>query len=78
MSRLTPEFRAERARYASLVRHRDEDDPELVAANQSMQDAVLLNTIDKALAAAPRVTPEVRSRIVGLLADHTAAGDTTK
>ena len=71
---ITPEFRVERARFASLVRHRDDDDPELVAAHRSMQEQVLLNAIDKALAAAPPLTPEMRSRIVGLLVDREPAG----
>ena len=71
---ITPEFRVERARFASLVRHRDDDDRELVAAHQSMQEQVLLNAIDKALAAAPPLTPEMRSRRVGLLVDRTPAG----
>ena len=48
--------------------------PELVAAHQSMQEQVLLNAIDKALAAAPPLTPEMRSRIVGLLVDRKPAG----
>ena len=65
----------ERARYAGLVRHRADDDPELATARQSMQEQVLLNAIDKALSDAPPLTPEMRSRIVGLLADHTPAAE---
>ena len=74
MAQPSPEFRAERARYAGLVRHRADDDPELATARQSMQEHVLLNAVDKALSDAPPLTPEMRSRIVGLLADHTPGG----
>jgi hypothetical protein len=74
MTQLSPEFRAERARYAGLVRHRDDDDPELSAARLTMREHVLLNAIDKALAAAPPLTLEMRSRIVGLLVDRKPAG----
>jgi hypothetical protein len=75
MAQPSPEFRVERARYAGLVRHRDADDPELASAHQSMQEQILINAIAKALSEAPPLTLEVRSRIVGLLADHTPAGD---
>jgi hypothetical protein len=77
MPQPSPGFRAERARYAGLVRHRANDDPELASARQSMQEQILINAIDKALSEAPPLTPEMRSRIVGLLADHASAGATT-
>lgn len=52
---------------AALSRHRAPDDPDLVAARAKLREERLVAAIEKALAKAPPLTPEVRSRIVGLL-----------
>jgi hypothetical protein len=56
-----------RGRYASLSRDREPNDPELVAAQRTMQEIALVNAIEKALAKAPPMTDELRARIIGLL-----------
>ncbi len=60
-------FLQARGRYASLTRDRAPDDPELVAARREMQEAALMNAVEKALAKAPPMTDELRARIIGLL-----------
>jgi hypothetical protein len=60
-------FLQARGRYASLTRDRAPDDPELLAARREMQEAALMNAVEKALAKAPSMTDELRARIIGLL-----------
>jgi hypothetical protein len=62
-----PNTRHHRARVAVLARYRDPDDPELVTERQRLAEAKLIAAVERALAAAPLLTPEVRTRIVGLL-----------
>ncbi|WP_208862488.1 hypothetical protein [Mycolicibacterium conceptionense] len=56
-----------RARVAALTRSRTPDDPALLDARAKMREEALVNAIERALAKAPPLTHEVRSRIVGLL-----------
>jgi hypothetical protein len=63
----TSTYRAERARYASLTRSRRPDDPELVASRQLMQEQALVDAINRALAKAPSMTDQLRTRIIDLL-----------
>ena len=58
---------AERARYASLTRSRDPDDPELLEARRNLRAERLADYIEKILAAAPPLTDEQRSRLAELL-----------
>jgi hypothetical protein len=56
-----------RARAAVLTRYRSDDHPELLDARQKYGEERLLDAVERALAAAPPLTDEVRQRIVGLL-----------
>jgi hypothetical protein len=56
-----------RARAAILSRYRDPDDRELSSARQKLAEETLVAAVRRALDAAPPLTPEVRTRIVGLL-----------
>jgi hypothetical protein len=60
-------FGQARGRYASLTRDRPPNDPVLLAARHEMQEAALMNAVEKALAKAPPMTDELRARILGLL-----------
>jgi hypothetical protein len=57
----------ERARVASLTRSRRPDDPELVAARQSLKAERLADYIKRTVDAAPPLTPEQRDRLALLL-----------
>jgi hypothetical protein len=57
----------ERARIGALSRSRANDDPELVAARQSLKALRLEEYVLKVVAEAPPLTPEVRDRIAQIL-----------
>lgn len=56
-----------RNRVGGLTRSRSSDDPELVAARLQMAEAKFVAAVERALAAAPPLRPEIRERVVGLL-----------
>jgi hypothetical protein len=62
-----------RARVAILSRYRDPDDPELSGARQKLAEETLVAAVRRALDAAPPLTPEARTRIVGLLSTTPAS-----
>lgn len=64
-----------RARVAILSRYRDPDDPELSGARQKLAEETLVAAVQRALDAAPSLTSEVRTRIVGLLSKTPAIDD---
>jgi hypothetical protein len=59
---------AERARYASLRRSRQPDDPDLLRAHHRMREETTVNLIKRALKDGPLITAELRQRIVALVA----------
>lgn len=59
--------RVQRARCAALARYRPDDDPALIAARARLGDELFIQAVEKAIAAAPPLTPELRERVVGLL-----------
>lgn len=61
-----------RATVGALVRHRAPDDPELAAARVQMAEEKFLNAVERALASAPPIRPEVRDRVIGLLSTTTS------
>lgn len=63
----------ERARVASLSRSRPTDDPELIAARQSLKALKLEEHVRRVVSEAPPLTAEQSSRIAVLL--NPAAGD---
>lgn len=58
---------SQRARVASLSRSREPDDPDLVAARRDLRAARLEEHIQRAVSAAPPLTPEQRTRLALLL-----------
>jgi hypothetical protein len=67
MPAASSEYREKRARYSSLRRYRDHDHPDVIEARRSMEEAAVINAIQKALAKAPQLSDEFRARIVALL-----------
>jgi hypothetical protein len=67
MPAASSEYRETRARYSSLRRHRDADHPDVIEARRSMEEAALINAIQKALAKAPQLSDQFRARIAALL-----------
>ena len=59
--------RAKRSRVAALARFRPADDPDLAAAVTDLAEEKFLAAVERALAAAPPMRPEVRDRVIGLL-----------
>lgn len=57
----------DRARVASLTRSRPADDPDLIAARQSLKAARLEDYIRRTVDAAPPLTPEQREKLALLL-----------
>lgn len=55
-------------RVAALARHRDPQDPALITATAEQREEALIHAVEKALEKAPPLTPEVRQRVIGLLA----------
>lgn len=69
---------SQHATVAILARHRPADDPQLVSARAQLREDVLINAVERALAKAPPLTPEVRQRVIGLLSttpDVTTEGE---
>jgi hypothetical protein len=60
-----------RARVAVLTRYRDADDPELATARVQMHEERFVAAVERALASAPPITPQVRDRVIALLAPRT-------
>jgi hypothetical protein len=58
---------ARRARVAALARFRDAVDPELTLARAQMGEEVFGAAVERALASAPPMRPEVRDRVIALL-----------
>lgn len=58
---------AKRALVGALTRFRPADDPELATARKQMAEEKFVAAVERALAAAPPMRPEVRDRIIGLL-----------
>jgi hypothetical protein len=57
----------ERARYAALTRSRPADDPDLIDARRNLRAARLEDAIRAAVAAAPPLTDEQRTRLAAIL-----------
>lgn len=57
----------DRARVAALSRSRERDDPDLIAARQTLKAERLAAHVAKVLADAPPLTDEQRDRIAALL-----------
>lgn len=58
---------SERARYASLTRSRQPDDPDLIAARRNLKAERLADYICKTVDAAPALTADQRARLAVLL-----------
>jgi hypothetical protein len=56
-----------RNRAAALTRHRAPDDPELAAARTQMGEEKFIAAVERALASAPPIRPDVRDRVIALL-----------
>lgn len=65
----------ERARLATLTRHRDADDPELIDAQRNLRAANLEEHIRRVVDAAPALSSEQRDRLAALLRPVTANTD---
>jgi hypothetical protein len=63
----TDVFYRERGRYGSLLRSREADDPELIAAKNLMLEEALVEAVRRAMLKAPAMTDAVRQRVIGLL-----------
>lgn len=68
---LTP-AQVARNRHAALKRFRSADDPDLIEARTRLSEEAFVGAVERALAAAPPVRPEVRGRIDELLDNHQA------
>ena len=64
---------SDRARVASLTRSRPADDPELIAARESLKASRVDEYIRKVVADAPPLTPEQRDRLSVLLSSPRGA-----
>lgn len=58
----------QRARIAALSRHHPDDSPVMLEARAKLGEDMLIRSVEQALAKAPPLTPEMRQRIVSLLA----------
>ncbi|MGY4650480.1 hypothetical protein [Mycobacterium sp. URHB0021] len=56
-----------RSRFGILKRHYGEDHPKTLSAKEALDDERLMTAVQRALAAAPPLTDEVRQRILGML-----------
>lgn len=65
---MSTNFPRERARVAVLTRHRPPADPELIDARRRMGEESLIVAVSNAVAKAPPITPELRRRVLHLLA----------
>ena len=65
---LSTNFPRERALVAVLTRHRHPADPELIDARRRMGEESLIVAVSNAVAKAPPITPEIRRRVLSLLA----------
>lgn len=63
-------WKQDRARVASLTRSRPSDDPELVAARQSLKAERLAAHIQQVVDSAPPLTNEQRRRLARILVSH--------
>lgn len=57
-----------RARLAALYRWKGASDPALREARNALQEETFVAAVQKALRAAPPITPKLRARVVALLA----------
>lgn len=58
---------SKRALVGALTRFRPADDPDLATAREQMAEEKFVAAVERALAAAPPIRPEVRDRVIGLL-----------
>ena len=65
---MSTNFPRERALVAVLTRHRHPADPELLDARRRMGEESLILAVSNAVAKAPPITPELRGRVLNLLA----------
>lgn len=68
---------SERARYASLTRSREADDPDLLAARRNLRAARAEDYIRTVVAGAPPLTPEQIERLRNLLPTADSSTDGT-
>lgn len=54
-------------RLGGMRKHRPPDHPDVIHAEEALDEEILVNEIEKALRKAPPLTPERRARIVALL-----------
>lgn len=71
---IAPAVAHHRARAAALTRSRDESDPDLIDAKQSLRAARLEDVIRRSVDAAPPLTTEQRERLATLLRPSPTAG----
>lgn len=57
-----------RAQLAALYRWKDADDPAVHGARIALQEETFVSAIERALRAAPPITPTLRARVLALLA----------
>jgi hypothetical protein len=63
----TAQTRHYRARLANMSRYRDHNDPEIADVRRRLAEETLVAAVERAVSEAPPLTPEVRTRIIGLL-----------
>jgi hypothetical protein len=63
----SPEYYNLRSRVAAMARRRPADDPELMAVRKQLQELVLVDSINAAVAKASPLSDDVRQRVIGLL-----------
>jgi hypothetical protein len=59
--------RVQRGRVAAYHRHREPDDPELIAAAQDLNATMLRRHIEKVVESAPALSAEQRNKLAQLL-----------
>jgi len=62
-----------RGNLGALKRFRPADDPEIAIAYAELAEEKFVAAVERALAAAPPIRPEVRDRVIALLGTATAA-----
>jgi hypothetical protein len=68
-------FYLARSVVGNLTQCRSADDPVLIEARRRMEEESFLIAVSRAIDKAPRITPELRQRVVDLLAVITEAAD---
>ncbi|MUL44496.1 hypothetical protein FZI85_17385 [Mycobacterium sp. CBMA293] len=61
------EFYKLRSRVANMTRHRPADDAELLDTRKQLQELILIDSINAAVAKASPLSEDVRQRVIGLL-----------